>query len=128
MPTARHACRCRSAYNSPAGVEPTRTAVRFLLRPCPFISRTRWHPYCCIVEAGGEYELEHPQFLLFPTYLHQNVNMLKAEAHAGLEPASAEPKQVRLFAAGVVTDILQLRSRRQMDALDAEHVWTAPLI
>src|SRR5205807_7191195 len=66
--------------------------------------------------------------LLFPTYLHQNVNMLKAEAHGGLEPASAEPKQVRLCAAGVVTDILQLRSRRQMDALDAEHVWTAPLI
>ena len=81
-----------------------------------------------IYEAAGEFELEHPQFLLFPTFLHQNLNMLKPEAHAGFEPASAEPQQVRLSAAGIVTDIIQLRSRRQMDALEAEHVWAPPLI
>src|SRR6476469_947176 len=26
-----------------------------------------------IYEAAGEFELENPQFLLFPTYLHQNL-------------------------------------------------------
>jgi hypothetical protein len=81
-----------------------------------------------IYESAGEFELENPQFLLFPTYLHQNLNMLKPEAHAGFEPASAEPDQVRITTAGVVSDIVQLQSRRQMDALDDEHVWTAPLI
>lgn len=81
-----------------------------------------------IYEAAGEFELEHPQFLLFPTCLHQNLNMLKPEAHAGFEPANAEPQQVRITAAGVVSDIIQLRSRRQMDALDGEHVWAPPLI
>lgn len=81
-----------------------------------------------IYEAAGEFELENPQFVLFPTYLHQNLNMLKPDAHAGFEPRSAEPEQVRLSAAGVVTDIVQLKTRAQVDALDDEHVWTAPLI
>ena len=81
-----------------------------------------------IYEAAGEFELENPQFLLFPTYLHQNLNMLKPEAHSGFEQMSAEPSEVRLAAAGVVSDIIQLKSRGQMDAIDAEHVWTSPVI
>jgi hypothetical protein len=81
-----------------------------------------------IYEAAGEFELENPQFLLFPTYLHQNLNMLKPDAQAGFEPRAAEPAQIRVSAAGEMTDIVQLKSRSQMDALEAEHVWTAPLI
>ena len=81
-----------------------------------------------IYESGGEFELDHPEFLLFPTYLHQNLKMLKPEAHAGFEPRTAEPDRVRLSAAGTVTDIVQVTSRAQIDAIDAEHVWTAPLI
>jgi hypothetical protein len=81
-----------------------------------------------IYEAAGEFELENPQFVLFPTYLHQNLDMLKPAAHAGFEPRSAEPAQVRLSAAGVVTDIVQLKGRAQVDALDDEHVWAKPLI
>ena len=81
-----------------------------------------------IYESAGEFELENREFLLFPTYLHQNLKMLKPEAHAGFEPHGEEPSQIRLSAAGVVTDIIQLQSRRQMDALDGEHVWAPPLI
>lgn len=81
-----------------------------------------------IYEAAGEFELENPQFLLFPTYVHQNLAMLKPDDQAGFEPRSAEPQQIRLSAAGEVTDIVQLKSRQQMEAIDAEHVWTSPLI
>ena len=81
-----------------------------------------------ILEAIGGFELEHPQFLLFPTYLHQNLSMLKPDAHAGFEPHTAEPDRITLSAAGVVTDIVRLSSRAQMDVLDDEHVWTPPLI
>ncbi|MDB5173544.1 MAG: hypothetical protein JWN51_2317 [Phycisphaerales bacterium] len=81
-----------------------------------------------IYESAGEFEVENREFLLFPTYVHQNLKMLKDEAHAGFEARTAEPEQVRLSIAGVVTDIIQLASRRQMDALDSEHVWTPPLI
>jgi len=81
-----------------------------------------------IYEAAGEFELENSQFLLFPTYLHQNLNMLKPEAHGAFQAMSAEPSEIRISAAGVVSHIVQLRSRAQMDAIDAEHVWAPPLI
>jgi hypothetical protein len=81
-----------------------------------------------IYESAGEFEVEHPRFVLFPTYLHQNLAMLKPDAHAGFEPRAAEPAQVALSTAGEVTDVVQLASRAQMRELDAEHVWTEPLI
>ncbi len=81
-----------------------------------------------IHEAGGEFELENREFLLFPTYLHQSARMLKDAAQSGLETRTAEPAEVRLSAAGVVTDIIPVPSRARMDALDDEHIWAAPLI
>jgi hypothetical protein len=81
-----------------------------------------------IYESGGEFELENREFLLFPTYLHQNLKMLKPEAHAGFEAKTAEPEQVRITSAGVVTEIIQVANRAQMDALADEHIWATPLI
>ena len=81
-----------------------------------------------IYESGGEFELENREFLLFPTYLHQNLKMLKPEAHAGFEAKTAEPEQVRISAAGVVTDIVQVKSRWQTECADEEHIWATPLI
>lgn len=81
-----------------------------------------------IYEAAGEFELENPQFLLFPTYVHQNLAMLKTPDQHGFESRAAEPAQIRISAVAEVTDIVALKSRAQMDSLDAEHVWTAPLI
>jgi hypothetical protein len=81
-----------------------------------------------IHEAGGEFELEHRQFLLFPTYLHQNALMIKAGEQADFLPAAAEPARVTLSAVAEVTDIVQLRSRRQVEAIDDEHIWTPPLV
>lgn len=81
-----------------------------------------------IHEAAGEFELENPQFLLFPTYLHQNLKSLKPSEHAGFAAVTAEPARVDISAMGVVTDILQLQSRAQIDAIDDQHIWTGSLI
>jgi hypothetical protein len=81
-----------------------------------------------IYESGGEFEVEHPQFVFFPTYIHQNLKMLKPDAQAGFEARSAEPDKLALAVAGEVTDIVQVQSRAQIDRLDAEHVWAPPLI
>src|SRR2546423_1031723 len=81
-----------------------------------------------IHESAGEFELENPAFLLFPTYLHQKREMLKPAYQAGFQAASAEPSRILLSATAEVTDIVRLKSRAQMDVLDAEHVWTGPLI
>lgn len=81
-----------------------------------------------IQEWAGGFEIESRQFLLFPTYLHQNPQMLKPEDGRDLQAANTEPAQVILSSAGVITDIVRLQTRAQMDALDSEHIWTAPLI
>ncbi len=81
-----------------------------------------------IHESAGEFELEHPQFLLFPTYLHQKPEMLKPEARKWCKVALVEPEQVRLSCAAEVSDIMQIQSRSQIDAIEDQHIWTPPLI
>src|SRR5438874_6685597 len=81
-----------------------------------------------ILEAIGGFELEHPQFFLFPTNLHQNAQMLKEPERKRLVALKEEPAQIVLSSAATVTDIIRLRDRAQMDRLEHEHVWTSPLI
>ncbi|HZZ43715.1 MAG TPA: DUF1802 family protein [Tepidisphaeraceae bacterium] len=81
-----------------------------------------------ISEVEGEFRVAHREFLLFPTYLHQNKLMVKEPERAGVEAWPEEPKVVKLGVVGVVTDIVQLKDRRQIDAIDGEHIWTDPLI
>ncbi|MGA2582007.1 MAG: DUF1802 family protein [Tepidisphaeraceae bacterium] len=81
-----------------------------------------------ISESIGGFEIEHRQFLLFPTYLHQQAAMLKPAERAGLSPTDAEPRLVRISSAAMITDIVQMPSRAVMDSLDDEHIWAPPLI
>lgn len=81
-----------------------------------------------IYESGGEFEIEHRQFLLFPTYLHQNAEMLKEPQRAGLARLSAEPERVQISLAGEITDIIPMKSREVMDRLSDEHIWSPKLI
>lgn len=81
-----------------------------------------------IHEDEGRFEIEHRQFLFFPTFLHQNLTLLKPDARDGFVQLSAEPEKITLAGWGEVTDIVRVTSRAQVDALDAHHIWTAPLI
>jgi hypothetical protein len=54
--------------------------------------------------------------------------MLKPTDQAGYTPLNEEPGEVSIASAGVVTDIIQLKSREQMNRIDDEHIWTAPLL
>ena len=74
----------------------------------------------------NRFSITHNEFLLFPTYLHQSRAQLKDEV--AFEPAAAEPDIVRLSTAGVVTDILKVSDRAQIDRLDDQHIWTPALI
>jgi hypothetical protein len=81
-----------------------------------------------IFEAKRGFEIKHREFLLFPTYLHQQRGMLKDEALGEMQVRSAEPERVEIRAAGMVTDIVPVESRGQIDTLEDQHIWTAPLI
>ena len=51
-----------------------------------------------IYESAGEFEIEHRQFVLFPTYLHQKAEMLKESEQAKLATVSAEPAKIQTAA------------------------------
>jgi hypothetical protein len=107
------------------------------------VALKEWHTVCRALESGrqmlllrkggisesaGAFQVENREFLLFPTFLHQNLNMLKATDHADYAPLNEEPGEVSIACVGVVTDIIRLQSREQMNTIDDEHVWTAPLL
>lgn len=81
-----------------------------------------------IYESAGEFEIEHRQFLLFPTYLHQNAEMLKPSDRASLTQVSAEPEKISISLAGEITHIIPMSKRAAMDSLDDQHIWTSKLI
>jgi hypothetical protein len=81
-----------------------------------------------IYESAGEFEIEHRQFLLFPTYLHQKAEMLKPAEHAALKPMNAEPDKITISLAAEITDIIPVVNRPAIDALDDNHIWTSKLI
>jgi hypothetical protein len=81
-----------------------------------------------IYESAGEFEIEHRQFVLFPTYLHQKVEMLKAREHTAIKPVQAEPDKITISLAGEITHIIPVKSRPAMDKLDDQHIWTSKLI
>ena len=81
-----------------------------------------------ILEALSGFEIEHRRFLLFPTFLHQNPQMLKPNERAGVNPPAEEPSRITLSSFAEVTDIIQLRDRQQMDAIDDQHIWSPALV
>jgi hypothetical protein len=81
-----------------------------------------------IEESIGGFELEHPAFLLFPTYLHQNAAMLKAPLADKVTATGAEPEQITLSLAASVHAIHKIAARQQVDLLDDQHIWAKPLI
>ena len=81
-----------------------------------------------ISESMSGFDVEHRKFLFFPTFMHQQLAMLKPEAHGEFSPHATEPATITIDLAAEVIDILQLKDRKQIDALDAEHIWTPPLI
>ncbi len=76
-----------------------------------------------ILDRGGLFELEERQFLLFPAYLHQKLELLKPSEHTAFEKRDVEPDQIVISSAAVVSDVVKVRSRAQVDALDVEHIW-----
>src|SRR5271168_558864 len=70
-----------------------------------------------IYESAGEFEIEHRQFVLFPTYLHQNAEMVKEREREKLREVKAEPETIEISLAGEITDIVPVSDRAAMDRL-----------
>lgn len=81
-----------------------------------------------ILEAAGEFELQHERFLLFPTFVHQQASGLKAPYREGISSLRAEPDTVQIPGWAQVQKIFRVPGRAQMDAINDLHIWDTPLI
>lgn len=78
-----------------------------------------------IKEAGNRFQVAHEQVLLYPTYEHQQADLLKAEYVHQVEPVSSgwHPETVRIGSWGMITDILQVSEQSALSALLPYHIW-----
>ena len=83
-----------------------------------------------IHETGGAgvFELEHPEFALFPAWLHQVPNRMKPMYRDRVQRFREEPAEVTLRGFGAVDHIWQVPSRAAFDELDDLHCWSRPQI
>src|SRR5581483_2742361 len=80
-----------------------------------------------IAEAGSEFQLEHDQFWLFPTYVHQQQAGIKPEARPLLEQAEAERPPLgvlRLSHFATVEGVYHVHSLAGALRLADLHLWS----
>jgi hypothetical protein len=77
-----------------------------------------------IVEARGEFEVEHREFWLYPTFLHQNSGELRSGFSSLFRPDPA-PGQVSIRAFARVERVWKLDDLAMIRALDTHQCLTA---
>lgn len=80
-----------------------------------------------IHEEGGEFQVEHNEFFLFPTFEHQKSEDLKPEARLYLEKAISEKpplNQIPIRYYAEVKSAIQINDEREIARLGPYHVWS----
>ena len=86
-----------------------------------------------ILRKGGihrsdkEFRVVHPTFLLYPTYEHQRIDLVKPDSHHDLEQTIAEnesPDRVEFGYWCEVTDKFEVDDQSALDGIASHHIWT----
>ena len=86
-----------------------------------------------ILRKGGihkddkEFRVVHPEFLLYPTYEHQNAELIKDDFAEDLAQTLAEddiPGLVTLSYWCTVTDKFEVSEQEALDGIARHHIWT----
>jgi hypothetical protein len=83
-----------------------------------------------IKEEGNRFNVAHDQILLYPTYEHQQPNLLKAEYARQVKPVTSgwHPETVRIGSWAKITDILQVSDESAVAALLPYHIWNEQFV
>ena len=81
-----------------------------------------------ILESENQFELEHPRFLFYPTFIHQDPLHLKPELRQNLPHERTEPEKITLRGHAEVAEILEVPSRAQLEQLDDLHIWSPAML
>ncbi len=72
----------------------------------------------------GVFELEHPRFLLYPSYVHQKPQMIKPALRDRVNVLDQEPAEITFQGLGMAEKIWHVPSRKAFDQLDDLHCWS----
>lgn len=84
-----------------------------------------------IVEEGGEFRPDHPEFLLFPTFSHQSPDSVVPAARrllVDLEADEPETGTVVFKNYAVVADGLRVKSLSAVLRLRGQHIWSDDVV
>lgn len=83
-----------------------------------------------ITEEGNRFKVAHQQILLYPTYEHQQPNLLQAEYATGVKPVTSgwHPETVRIGSWAEITDILPVSEASAVTALLPYHIWNEQFV
>ncbi|HVT83363.1 MAG TPA: DUF1802 family protein, partial [Phycisphaerae bacterium] len=81
-----------------------------------------------ILESENQFELEHPRFLFYPTFVHQDPRMLKPQYQQSLPQTRAEPETISLRGYAEVAQIFEVPSRPKLEKLDDLHIWGPAMV
>lgn len=83
-----------------------------------------------IREQGGKFSVDHERVLLYPTYEHQNPNLLKAPYDANVQSVSSgwHPDEIQIRSFADITDIFQVTEATVVQALYPYHIWNPQFV
>src|SRR4028119_1797547 len=83
-----------------------------------------------IKEQSNRFKVAHEEILLYPTYEHQQPNLLKAEYAEHVQPVTSgwHPETVRIGSWAKITDILQVGEESAVAALLPYHIWNEQFV
>ncbi|MBM0740085.1 DUF1802 family protein [Phormidium sp. CLA17] len=78
-----------------------------------------------IRETEGKFSVQHEEVLLYPTYEHQQPELLKPDYAAQVQPVESgwHPNQVRIGSWAKITDIIQITEADAIARLLPLHIW-----
>lgn len=83
-----------------------------------------------IRESGGRFQVDRDEVLLYPTYEHQQPELLKPEYASQVTPVASgwHPETIRIGSWAKITDIVPVLDETIVNALLPFHVWNEKFI
>ena len=87
-----------------------------------------------LLRKGGikekSFQVKYSQVWLYPTYEHQKPHLLKPEYAQAVTPVESgwHPTTVEIKSCGVITDVLPIASKTQIESLLPYHIWNEQMI
>lgn len=80
-----------------------------------------------IADAGGTFRVEHPEFSLYPTFLHQDKRYIRPDLYPGFDQSVTQVEaygHVRIEGCARVETVIQVVNLAALHSLEAYHIWT----